>query len=183
MHLQSDSVPDRGRLELLVFSFYLHELSPPADHLTELHACCELLKGQGRGDPAFKKYRSYGLLWEPVCSSKCKSHVLSESQQCSERSQSALCEGPRLRVSLSWEGCDGKTKRQHETEMEAVAQIQRALKAEQVYVGSSVQSYLTGDRITNGRKSPSRKYSWRENARMKFLAIFPSYVYKDRESC
>ena len=49
VHLQSDSVPDRGRLELLLFSFYLHELSPPADHLTELHAYCEMLKEEGRG--------------------------------------------------------------------------------------------------------------------------------------
>lgn len=49
VHLQSDSVPDRGRLELLLFSFYLHKLSPPADHLTELHACCEMLKEEGRG--------------------------------------------------------------------------------------------------------------------------------------
>lgn len=51
VHLQSDSVPDRGRLELLLFSFYLHKLSSPADHLAELHACCEMLKGEGRWEP------------------------------------------------------------------------------------------------------------------------------------
>lgn len=52
VHLQSDSVPDRGRLELLLFSFCLHKLSSPADHLTELHACCEMLKGEGRWEPS-----------------------------------------------------------------------------------------------------------------------------------
>lgn len=64
--------------------------------------------------------------------------------------------------------------------MEAVAQIWRAL----VSVGSSLPSYLTGGRNTDIRKSPSRKYLWKENARMKILAIFPPYVYKmDRGSC
>lgn len=49
VHLQSDSVPGRGRLELLLFYFYLHEVSSPTDHLTELHACCEMLKEGSEG--------------------------------------------------------------------------------------------------------------------------------------
>lgn len=53
-----------------------------------------------------------------------------------------------------------------------------------VSLGSSFLSYLTGDRNTNVGKSLLRKYFWRENERMKILAIFPSYVYKmDRECC
>lgn len=55
VHLQSDSVPERGGLELLLFSFSLHQLSSPADHLTELDAYCEMLKGEGQGAPSILK--------------------------------------------------------------------------------------------------------------------------------
>lgn len=55
-----DSVPDRRRLEKLLLSFYLHELSTPADHLTEFQACCEMLKEKGRGGPIILKIQK---LW------------------------------------------------------------------------------------------------------------------------
>lgn len=60
VYLQSDSVPERGRLELLLFSFYLHQLSSPADHLAKLDAYCEMLKGEGQGAPSILKIQK---LW------------------------------------------------------------------------------------------------------------------------
>lgn len=47
MPLQSYSGLERGRVMLLVFSLYEHQLNPPADHLTELNVCCEMLEGAG----------------------------------------------------------------------------------------------------------------------------------------
>lgn len=65
--------------------------------------------------------------------------------------------------------------------MEAVAQIRRTLNVSE---GRSLLSYLSGDMNTNIRRRPLRKYSWRENARTKILAIFLPYLQEiDRESC
>lgn len=55
-----DSVPDRGTLEKLLLSFYLHELGTPADHLTDCHVCCEMLREKGRGGPIILKIQK---LW------------------------------------------------------------------------------------------------------------------------
>ena len=115
VHLQSNSVPDRGRLELLLFSSYLHELSRPADHLTELHACCEMLKEEGRGAPSILKIQKLWTAVNLVCSSKCKSHRFSKSQQCCA-SQLSVKACDIDRVSRSWKGCDEKTTREQETE-------------------------------------------------------------------
>lgn len=147
VHLQSDSVPERGRLELLLFSFYLHQLSSPADHLTELDAYCEMLKGEGQGAPSILKIRSYGPLKKLVCSSKCRSRGLSESQQHSVRSQHVkACDWQFLFHERDVMKRQRERARAWEREMEAEAEVWKGLKAKQVSEGSSLWSYLTGDR-------------------------------------
>lgn len=99
-----DLVPDRGRLEKLLLSFYLHELSTPADHLTEFHACCELLKEKGRGGPIILKVQK---LWTAQSARAMGSVKLSGAQEGSSQLPVKAWDWQSF---CFWEECDGKTK-------------------------------------------------------------------------
>lgn len=169
VHLQSDSAPDRGRLELLLFLLTWTQSSCWPSH----RASCLLwdVKRRGKGGTKFFKNTEVmdccGRQFAAPSARATGSTKFSSAQEGASQLSVKACDWqsfsfkrgmPRKDKESSWD-----------REMEAVAQNWRALQAEQVSVGSSLLSYMTGNRITDVRKSSSRKYLWRENARMKLF--------------
>lgn len=157
--------------DLSCYSFYLHELSPPAGHLTELHACCEMLKGEGRGGTKrFKNTEVMDCCGRQFAAPSARATGLTKFSSAQEGASQLSVKACDWQSFSFKRGMPRKDKESSwDREMEAVAQNWRALQAEQVSVGSSLLSYMTGDRNIDVRKSSSRKYLWRENAKMKLF--------------
>lgn len=122
-----DSVPERGRLEKLLLSFYLHELSTQYSCWPSCLLWDVKRKVKGRTNH-FKNTKVMDC-------SKCKSHGFIESQWGSGRNQSAPWVGLGLSEFVFHEGNVMETQRTQDAEIEAVAQIWRSLKYGQLSPG------------------------------------------------